>query len=494
MINLNKKIVMFFIIIFMCISAILFYNFDKKEKNFRYQQHIEESKIEYVNDESDNIKTHLPILSIKVDEENIPGEVLLDSNGNKLMETLDSQGNKMTLGEIEVYDNDEINTIENKADFKSSVLLRYRGNSSIYFSKKGYLLKLVDEEGNNVDEKMLAMAKDNEWVLNGPFLDKTLMRNYMAYNLAGMIMGYAPNVRFCELYLNDEYQGLYILCESISRSKNRVNISKYDPRINEFGYIVCLDDNEEDIKNISTFSEYSYITESGSGLKIIYPSRSMINDEVKAYIESDFSEFERALYSYDFNDPKKGYKNYINVDSFVNYYIFQEFMEINDTGYRSTYLYKEKGGKIVMGPVWDYNNSLNNYFTELDSEKIQCADRVWYSQLLKDKDFVDRVVNRYKELRKTILNEEYLLNYIDSVREYLGEAINRNFDVWGFSFDSSKLSAKEKLYPESRNIVSYDEAIKQLKDEIVKRGRWLDDNIDTLYQYCQDSKNRDLLD
>lgn len=485
---------MIFMIFFMFIASSIIHRFDKKEKIFRYEQHLEDNKNININNSNKNvIETHLPIISIRVNEESIPGEVILDSNGKKIGKTVDSQGDEMALGEIEIFDNKNINKITNEPEIKSLLHIKYRGNSSIYFSKKGYLLKLIDKNGNENKEEMIGMAKDNEWVLNGPYLDKTLMRNYIAYNVAGKIMGYAPNVRFCELYLNDKYQGLYILCESISRSENRVNISKYDSIMNDLSYIVCLDKKEVDIKNISTFSEYAYISELDTGLKIVYPSKSMITEEVKSYIKSDFSKFERALYSYDFNDPKKGYKNYIDVESFVDYYIFQEFMEINDTCYRSTYLYKEKGGKIVMGPVWDYNNCLNNYFTEINNEKMQYVDRLWYSQLLKDKDFVDRVVNRYRELRKTVLKEEYLLSYIDDVRYYLGDAIDRNFEVWGFSFDSSNLSEREKLYPEERNIKSYDEAIKQLKNEIIKRGRWLDENIDTLYQYCQQSKNIDLL-
>lgn len=479
----------------MFITSSIIYEFDKKEKNFRYEQHLEDYKNISINSSNKNIiETHLPIISIMVNEKNIPGEPILDSNGKRIGETVDSQGNEMTLGEIEVFDNKNINKITNDPEVKSSILVKYRGNSSVYFDKKGYLLKLIDKDGNENKKEMIGMAEDNEWVLNGPYLDKTLMRNYIAYNIAGMIMGYAPNVRFCELYLNNKYQGLYILCESISRSENRVNISKYDPRMNDFSYIVCLDKNEIDIKNISTFSEYAYISELDTGLKIVYPSKSMITGEIRNYIKSDFSKFERALYSYDFNDPKKGYENYIDVESFVDYYIFQEFMEINDTCYRSTYLHKEKGGKIVMGPVWDYNNCLNNYFTELNNEKMQYVDRLWYSQLLKDEEFVDRVVNRYRELRKTVLKEDYLLNYIDNVRSYLGNSIDRNFEVWGFSFDSSNLNEREKLYPEERNIRSYDEAIKQLKNEIIKRGRWMDENIDTLYQYCQQSKNIDLLE
>ena len=494
MINLSKKITMIFIMIFIFIASMLFYNFDKQETNFRYQQHIEDVKNIVSNKESDIIETHLPIISINTNGQEIPGDKILDSDENQVGTTLDSEENIMILSETKVYDSDTINTINDDPKISSSALLRYRGNSSMNFSKKGYLLKFVDEDGNEKDEEILGMPKHNEWVLHGPYLDKSLMRNYMAYNIGGMIMGYAPNVRFSELYVNGEYQGLYLLTESIARSENRVNISKYDSRISDFGYIVKVDRDEDTIKDISTFSEYAYISENDVGLSVVYPGKSVINDDIKEYIKSDFSEFERALYSYDFNDTKKGYKNYIDVDSFVDYYIFQEFMEINDTGNRSTYLYKEKGGKIVMGPIWDYNNSLNNYYTELYNEEMQYTDIIWYSQLLKDEDFVNKVVNRYRELRKTLLNEEYLLDYIDSVREYLGPAIDRNFVVWGFSFDLANLNDNERLYDDLRNIKSYDEAINQLKNEIIKRGRWLDENIDTLYQYNQDSKNTDLLD
>ena len=69
------------------------------------------------------------------------------------------------------------------------------------------------------------MAADEEWVLNGPFLDKTLMRNYIAMNVAGQIMDYAPNVRYCELFVDDQYRGVYLLMEQISRSEERINVT-----------------------------------------------------------------------------------------------------------------------------------------------------------------------------------------------------------------------------------------------------------------------------
>ena len=110
---------------------------------------------------------------------------------------------------------------------------------------------------------------------------------------------------------------------------------------------------------------------------------------------------------------------------------------------------------------------------------------VWFEMLLKDPNFVDKIINRYHELRKTYLNEDYLLNYIDETVAYLGDAIDRNFEVWGYTFDK-----ESDLLPEGRKIGSYEEAIEQLKNFIIQRGRWLDENIDQLKQFCHPSINK----
>ena len=90
------------------------------------------------------------------------------------------------------------------------------------------------------------MAADEEWVLNGPFLDKTLMRNYIAMNVAGQIMDYAPNVRYCELFVDDQYQGVYLLMEQISRSEERINVTEINEKLQKTGYIVRLDRKHDD--------------------------------------------------------------------------------------------------------------------------------------------------------------------------------------------------------------------------------------------------------
>ena len=116
-------------------------------------------------------------------------------------------------------------------------------------------------------------------------------------------------------------------------------------------------------------------------------------------------------------------------------------------------------------------------------QHFQLQHKLWFGMLMKDEDFIERIISRYRELRKTYLSEEYLNDYIDDVIEYLGPAIDRNFEKWGYSFDDTTL-----LEPEERNIHSYDEAVTQLKWFFKKRGNWMDENIESLRQYSAESK------
>ena len=118
-------------------------------------------------------------------------------------------------------------------------------------------------------------------------------------------------------------------------------------------------------------------------------------------------------------------------------------------------------------------------------QHFEMQNKLWFIMLTKDKDFIETVISRYRELRSNggVLSEEYLLNYIDETIEYLGPAIDRNFEKWGYSFNDDTL-----LFPAERNLHSYNEAVSQLKNFIIERGRWMDDNIEALRQYSAESK------
>ena len=184
------------------------------------------------------------------------------------------------------------------------------------------------------------------------------------------------------------------------------------------------------------------------------------------------------------------------MDAFVNYYILMEFFGINDTFGASTYFYRDVRGKLSIGPVWDYNNAFDNFLRPIDSREFLLSQRGWFAELMQDEDFVERVISRYRQLRRSILSEERLLSYEKEIEEWLGSAVDRNFEVWGYTFDPEQLSTRERQRPDpitgetlrEANPSSYEEAVEWMMEYIVDRGEWMDEHIDSLRQYCHPSR------
>lgn len=490
------------IIAIICIVILIYLSFvsssflPAQKINERYEQHKQALKTQDSGSvEEDNLISHLPLISINTNGQKIPGEPIRDELGEVTSYETGDNGEEEIKVEIKIYDNEEAqNSIHNVEDLKSDALFRIRGNSSRSFDKKSYKINLIDDKGNKSLQEVMGMPQGDEWALYGPFLDKTLIRNYMWLNISAKIMDFVPNVRFCECYLDGKYIGLYIMMETIEKSDERVNISTYDKDSRVIPYMVKMDKFKDgEIDSLETFSYYTSHLDYEAGFTILYPGKKNLTTEVKEYIAKDISNFEKSLYSYDFKDSKKGYEKYIDVDSWVNFYIIEEFLANNDMCSRSTYLYKDAGGKLCMGPVWDFNNVCDNYLAlEYSPEGFYFTqNRIWYEMLFKDEKFVRRVQKRYKELRETVLNEEYINNYIDETIDYLGEAIQRNYDVWGYTFQrENQTSRYTYLTPIERNPQSYEEAVEKYKTFLKERGNWLDNNINTLNQYCHDSKNK----
>lgn len=492
----RKIVVVICIIMLICISSISNFLFSPKEVVVRYEQHIDALKTQDSGSvENGDLVSHLPLISINTNGQKIPGNPIHDEQKNVIDYEKGDNGEEEIKVEINVYDNqDAQNSIKNKEDIKSDAFIRIRGNSSRSFDKKSYKISFVNSQNLPKELEVMGMAQGDEWALYGPFLDKTLIRNYMWLNISAKIMGYAPNVRFCECYIDGQYNGLYVMMETIEKSSQRVNIATYDKNSRVIPYMVKMDKfYEDEIDSLPTFTYYTSHLDYKAGFTILYPGKNNLTQDVKDYIEKDISEFEKVLYSYDFKDSRKGYSKYIDVDSWVDYYIIEEFLANNDMCSRSTYLYKDKGGKLSMGPVWDFNNVCDNYLAvEYSPEGFYFVqNRIWYEMLFKDKSFVKKVQSRYKELRKTYLNETYLNNYIDDTIEYLGEAIERNYKIWGYSFErENQDSVQQYLRPIERNPENYEDAVEKYKNFLNKRGEWIDNNIQTLEQYCHSSRNK----
>lgn len=476
----------------------------------RVHQHLQEIPQECDCDNT-QLCTHLPLVVIETGGEEIPGAIvgsgaqkdaLLEETEEaegteEMMETeaadagederytTASDGSEMLSVSVSVMDNpDKRHHPNDEPDVESSALIRIRGNSSRRFDKKNYLLRFTDEDGKYQDEEIMGMDAHYEWALHGPYLDKSLIRNYMWYNIAGEIMDYAPNVRFCEVILNGDYIGLYLMTETITNgTDSRLNISEPVDNTTETGYLLRLDRySGEQLRNLENFTSYTF--RNNNQLEIRYPRSGELTPDLQQAIEQEFSDFEKALYSFDYDTDDYGYWHYIDTGSFVDYWILNEFTSNTDAGRYSTYLYKDIGGRYKT-VIWDFNSACDNYqASETSPYTFHMQDEVWFYMLMKDENFTERIIERYAELRETYLSDEYLENYIDETLAYLGDAIDRNFSVWGYTFDL------ELLRPESRNIESHEEAVAQLKEYIEIRGGWMDENIDVISQYSHASKNK----
>lgn len=489
-----------------CIAAVaamlmgVVYLQNHESKPNRYHQHLENEPYTPCTDHGDDIFcTHLPLFDIVTDAP-IPEPYLYDENGEVLRNEADRlvTNEEMVSASVKFFTNPGGNNhLTDEPDYSERGLIRIRGNSSRRFDKKGYLLKFTTEDGvDSLNLSLDGMAADSSWVLHGPILDKTLLRNYLCYNISGEIMQYVPNVRFCELFLNGEYQGVYVLTEKIQFNEDgRCHLTKTDPRITQTSFILRLDSGSTDPEHqLKTFFDYSgkrgLSTRQYEYFEIVYPSDTLTHEQ-KQYIATEISQLEKAMYSFDSTNTNRGYLTYLDVDSFVNFLVLNEFMMNADAGRLSTYFCKDLRGKItIIG--WDYNNAFNNYFIDLFANDEIYTTNKWYICLMRDKQFVDRVVKQYRELRRSILSDDYLCEYIAQTVEYLGPAIDRNYMRWGYTFKQEYIEQNEAivLSPMERNPSNYDEAIAQLTDAIKVHGQFLDENIESLYARCHKSVNK----
>ena len=434
--------------------------------------------------------THLPLVLIDTGGEAIPGQPMGYDAGGETIYSTTASGESMLSVRVSILDDESRNHHPSDTpDVETSALIRVRGRSSRYFDKHNYLLRFTDGDGSYANYGVMGMDAHYEWALHGPFLDKTLVRNYLWYNIAGEMMEYAPNVRFCEVILNGAYQGVYLMTETITNGEDsRVNVSEPVDNSTSTGYVLRLDQGSRtDLKNISNFTYYTYriSRKSRLNINIEYPRSGALTQEMADAIRQELSDFEKALYSFDHDTQFYGYQNWVDEESFADYFILNEFTQNYDAGYLSTFLYKDIGGKYHM-VVWDFNNACGNY-TDLDEWEpgFQMQDTLWQWMLTKDEAYCQRIIDRYRMWRESSLGEEYLMNYIDEVIAYLGPAVERNFQVWGYSFEGYR-----PLDPDSRNPDSFEDAVVQLKTFIRDRGRWMDEFIETVQQYGHPSVNK----
>ena len=239
-----------------------------------------------------------------------------------------------------------------------------------------------------------------------------------------------PRTRLCELFINNSYLGVYVFMEKIKRDTFRLDIGRLEPheisgRDVTGGYIFKLDKQDED----EDFWVSPYASKDGNEIRIIYeyPKTRDIVEEQKAYIRNFVTEFEHALAGDNFHDPLQGYKPYIDMQSFIDFFLVNELAK-NVDGYRiSTFLHKDKDkldriSPIKAGPVWDFNFAFGNadYYGASLAEGWQCEKELpndywsnpfWWNKLRRDPVFFNRLVSSWKDYRSGILSD-FRINYV----------------------------------------------------------------------------------
>jgi len=427
-------------------------------------------------------------LSQSLSNSNLP-ILLINTRGGTIVD------DPKIVADLQIIDNGpgNRNNLVDKATFSSVIGIELRGASSQMFPKKPYGIELRDSTGmNSVAKSVLGMPSESDWVLNAVYNDKTLVRETLTYDFyRRMSKYYASRFRYCELVLNGEYRGIYILMERLKRDKNRVNISsikKTDVTGDALtgGYILKIDKTEGSASRSWT-SPYTAVPNGGTvQIQIDRPKPEDLADEQFQYIRGYVSAFEGALSGPNFTDPEKGFRKFVDEDSFVDYLLLTEVCK-NIDGYRlSAYFYKDrdsKSPKLVMGPIWDYNLTYGNadYCNgndyrgwAFDYNTVCAGDRYpipfWWNRLLQDLTFGRKVKERYKALRQTILTPQRLGAYVDSTTNVLTEARFRNFNKWPV--------IGVYVWPNGYVGQTYQKEVDYLKEWITLRLNWMDKAID----------------
>ena len=374
-------------------------------------------------------------------------------------------------------------------DYEGTIGIELRGQSSLWFPKKQYGIELRNDLGEEIDESIMGLPVESDFVLSAPFSDKSLMRNPLSYILAGEIMDYAPRVRYCELILNGEYKGLYILTEKIKRSASRLDLAKLKEEdisgeALEGGYIVRFDkfDSEDEILWESDINPYPNAWQKARFVAS-YPKYNRIEWQQRNYIQDYITDFERALENDEFQYQGKHYSEYIDMMSFIDFMLMNEITR-NVDGYRiSSYMYKDKGNVLKMGPVWDFNLAFGTAdyclggqtsgwqwdFNEVCGDD-SFSNHFWWKRFLEDPNFSGAMRDRWFELREEAFSFDHICGLIDSLQNHIGDAADRNFETWPV--------LGEYIWPNQFVGSNYQEEIDYLKNWIQDRLEYIDNHID----------------
>ncbi|HET6406457.1 MAG TPA: CotH kinase family protein, partial [Chthoniobacteraceae bacterium] len=359
---------------------------------------------------------------------------------------------------------------------------RVRGSSSAGFPKKSYALETRDEQNGDLDQPLLGLAADSDWVMNGPWsFDDTFIHNAYINELSRQAGRWAPRTKFCEVFFNQnggkldyaDYAGVYVLTEKIKSNNDRLDITSIRPEdiagdALTGGYIIKIDRPDSGEVTWRTTNGVP-LAESGQSLVITEPDADEDRPEQISYIQSYVQQFDTTL----FNERNAGfttrnYRNFIDVPQWVDHHILNS-LAYNVDGLRlSAYFYKDRGQKLAAGPLWDFDRSLNSDDGRDDNPQSWSNigyffTQDWWGPLFQDKDFVQAWVDRWRQLRSGPLANANLQSLASSMGAEIGNAAGaRDAARWPDNAASGGVYLNE---------------ISAMSNYVVTRANWIDSII-----------------
>ncbi|MBQ2121850.1 MAG: CotH kinase family protein, partial [Bacteroidaceae bacterium] len=329
--------------------------------------------------------------------------------------------------------------------------IRGRGNSSWNYPKKPYALKL-DEAS-----EILGMPAHKRWVLLANYMDRTLLRNHMAFKI-GEASGlpYTPRGQFVEVVMNGKHIGNYYLCEQIKIGENRVNIHeiKAGDSTATGGFLLELDKYfDEDHKFRSAYKKLPFMIQA--------PEDEVITAAHKAYIENYINDYEYDLI---YNLSTKKYLDYIDIHSFIDYWLAVELTMNSEPSHpKSVFMYKDRDGLLCAGPMWDFD--WGTFRPEL-TEKYAVRNTLYYSNLFRSYHFVEQVKERWKTAKPRY---EALIDVFEQEAAKLKNSDQMNIALW-------PIATREN----GDETMSFDEAVARMKQTYADKLKWLDAQINAM--------------
>jgi hypothetical protein len=436
---------------------------------------------------TDNSTTYLPtptwfVAPLNFTSSNLP-IISINTNGQPIADE------PRIIADIGIIDNG-VGNRNNLSDpfnnYNNKISIEVRGESSQMFPKKSFRIETQDASGNNFNAALLGMPPENDWVLYAPYTDKTMMRDVLAYKIGKDLGRYTPRTRFVELVINGSYHGVYVLMEKIKVDKNRVDISSLKPADVSGeqltgGYLLRVDKlDANDYPGWRATPTPQLAGENDITFQYYDPKGEELVPVQRDYIRSYLTTFQSSLTSTNFKDATQGYKKYLDVGATLDFMLVNEIGKNIDGYVFSTYLYKEKdkngqAGKLVMGPLWDFNLAFGNVDYLANAQFApgwMWNDQYrmyWFRRMIQDPYFSGALTCRWQELRSTTMTNAYFMNAIDSMANVLSEAQVRNYQRWPI--------LGTYVWPNQFVGQTYAQEIDFIKQWILNRLVWMDANM-----------------